>query len=52
MKWRDVTPPPPVSVSCKDIGRYPTINLNLILSKESTPANDVDTTVDKTMIPV
>jgi hypothetical protein len=51
MKWRDVIPPPPVSVSCDDIGRCLAINLNLILSKESTPAEDVGTTVNKTMIP-
>jgi len=51
MKWQDVTPSP-VSVSPNDIGRCPTINLNLVLSKESTPVKDVDTKVDKTTIPV
>jgi len=51
MKWQDITLPP-VSVSGKDTGRCPAINLNLVLSKESTLAKDVGTTVDKTMIPV
>jgi hypothetical protein len=51
MKWRDITPPP-VSVSGKNIERFPAINLNLVLSKESTPTKDVGTTVDKTTIPV
>ena len=45
-------PFPPVSVSRNNIGRCPAINLNLVLSKESTPTKDVGTTVDKTMIPV
>jgi hypothetical protein len=45
-------PLPPVSVSHTDIGRCPVINLNLILSKESTPTKNVGTTVDKTKIPV
>jgi hypothetical protein len=45
-------PFPPVSVSCTNIGRCPAINLNIILSKESTPAKDVGNTVDKTPIPV
>jgi hypothetical protein len=41
-----------VFVFCNDVGRCPAINLNLVLSKESTPVNDVYTTVDTTMIPV
>ena len=45
-------PFPPVSVSHNDIGRCPAINMNLVLSKESTPAKDVGITVDKTTIPV
>ena len=36
----------------KNIRRRPSINLNLILSKESTATKDVGTTVDKTTIPV
>jgi hypothetical protein len=52
MKSRDVTPSHPDSLSGNDIGRCPTINLNLILSKESTPVKDVGTTVDKTTISV
>jgi hypothetical protein len=47
-----MSPLPPVSVSRNDIGRCPTINLNLVFSKESTLAKDVGTTVDKTVIPV
>ena len=39
-------PSPPFSVSRNDIGRCPVINLNLVLSKESTPVKDVG------MIPV
>jgi hypothetical protein len=42
---------PPVSVPCNDSQRCPVINLNLLLSKESAAANDVGTTVDKTMMP-
>jgi hypothetical protein len=42
----------PNSVSHNNIGRCPATNLNLILSKESTTAKDVSTTVDKTTIPV
>ena len=42
----------PNSVSGTNIGRCPAINLNLVLSKESTPAKDVGTTNDKTTIPV
>jgi hypothetical protein len=42
----------PVSVSHNNIEGFPAINLNRILSKESTPMKDVGTTVDKTTIPV
>jgi hypothetical protein len=52
MKWRDITPLPLDSLSGNYIGRCPSINLNLILSKESTPKNDVGITVNKTTIPV
>ena len=45
-------PSPPDSLLGNDIGRCPAINLNLILSKESTPTKDVGTTVNKTTIPV
>ena len=45
-------PSPPVSVSRKVNEGPPAINLNLVLSKESTPAKDVGTTVDMTTIPV
>jgi hypothetical protein len=45
-------PSPPDSLSGNYNGRCMAINLNLILSKESTPVKDVGTTVDKTMIPV
>ena len=45
-------PSPPVSLSGNNIGRCPAINLNLILSKESTPTMDVGTTVDRTTIQV
>ena len=51
MTWQDINPPP-VSVSCNNIERFPAINLNLVLSKESTPTKDVGTTVNKTTIPV
>ena len=43
---------PPVSVPRNDSQRCPAINLNLVLSKESTVAKDDGTTVDKTTIPV
>ena len=52
MKMARHHPFPPVSVSRNDIGRCPAINLNLVLSKESTPVKDVGTTDDKTTIPV
>jgi hypothetical protein len=52
MKWQDITPLPPDSLFGNDIGRCLSINLNLVLSKESTPMKDVGATVDKTMIPV
>jgi hypothetical protein len=52
MKWRDITPLPPDSLSGNDIGRCTAINLNLVLSKESTTTKDVGTTVEKTTIPV
>jgi hypothetical protein len=41
-------PSPPVSLSRNDIGRCLMINLNLVLSKKSTPVKDVGTTVNKT----
>jgi hypothetical protein len=47
-----MSPFPPVSASHNNIEGHPAKNLNLILSKESTPAKDVGTTVDKTMLPV
>jgi hypothetical protein len=50
MKWKDITPP--VSVSHNNIGRCSAMNLNVVLSKESTRKKDFGTTVDKTMIPV
>jgi hypothetical protein len=43
---------PPDSLSGNDIGRCTAINLNLVLSKESTPVKDVGIAVDKTTIPV
>jgi hypothetical protein len=43
---------PPVSVLSNDIQRCRAMNLNLVLSKESTAAKDVGTTVEKTTIPV
>ena len=43
-------PSPIVLVSRDNVGRCPVINLNLVLSKETTPAKDVVTTVDMTMI--
>ena len=49
IKWQDVTLPP-VSVPHNDSRRYPTINLNLVLSKESPAAKDEGTTVDTTTI--
>jgi hypothetical protein len=52
MKWQDVTPLPPDSISGNNIGRCLAIYLNLVLQKESTPAKDVGTTIDKTRIPV
>jgi hypothetical protein len=52
MKWQDVTPLPPDSLSGNNIGRCLEIYLNLVLQKESTPAKDVGTTVDKTTIRV
>jgi hypothetical protein len=52
MKWRDITPLPPDSLSSNDIGRCLAINLNLVLPKESTPVKYVGTTVGKTTIPV
>jgi hypothetical protein len=45
-------PSPPDSLSHIDIGRCSSINLNLVLSKESTPVKDIGTTVDKTSIPI
>jgi hypothetical protein len=45
-------PLPPDSVFHYENEGLLAINLNLILSKESTPAKDVGTTVDKTMLPV
>ena len=47
-----VSPLPPDSVSCNNYEGPQAINLNLVLSKESTPMKDVGTTVDKTTIPV
>jgi len=49
-----MSPLPPVAVSCNDNEGHQAINLNLVLSKESTPAKDDDdgTTVDKTAIPI
>jgi hypothetical protein len=44
--------PPPDSVSCNDYEGPQAKNLNLVLTKESTPMKDVGTTVDKTTIPV
>jgi len=54
IKWQDVPLPPlwHVSVPRNDSRRCPTINLNLVLSKESKAMKDVGTTVDKTTIPV
>jgi hypothetical protein len=52
MKWREVTPLPPDSLSGNDIGRCRAMNLNLVLPKESTPVKDVGTTFDKTTITV
>jgi hypothetical protein len=52
MKWQDVTSPPPDSVSRNDYEGPQAINLNLLLTKESTPTKDVGTIVDKTTIPV
>jgi hypothetical protein len=52
MKWLDITLSPPDFLSGNDIGRCPSINLNLVLSKESTPMKDVGIAVDKTTIPV
>jgi hypothetical protein len=43
---------PPVSVPRDNIQRCLAINLNLVLSKESTVAKNACTTVNKTMIPV
>ena len=43
---------PPVFVPCNNSWRSLAINLNLVLSKESSAAKDVGTTVDKTTIPV
>ena len=40
---------PPDSVSRINHQGRPAINLNLFLSKESTPTKDVGTTVDKTL---
>ena len=40
------------SLSGNNIGRFLAINLNLVLSKKSTPMKDVGTTVDKITIPV
>jgi len=45
-------PLPPDSVSHNNNTEQPAINLDLVLSKEPTPAKDVGTTVEKTMIPV
>jgi hypothetical protein len=50
MKWQDITPPD--SVSHNNNEGCPAINLNLILSKVSTPTKDVGTMVDKATIPV
>jgi hypothetical protein len=50
MKWQDVTPLPPDSISGNNIGRCLAIYLNLVLQKESTPAKDVGNSVDKTTI--
>jgi hypothetical protein len=52
IKWQGVTSPPGYSVSCNDYERLQAINLNVLLSKESTPMKDVGTTADKTTIPV
>jgi hypothetical protein len=52
MKWRDVTPLPPDSLSGNDIERCPSKKLNLVLSNESTPENDVGIAVNKTTITV
>jgi hypothetical protein len=52
MKWQDVTPSSPDSLSGNDIGRCLALNLNIVLSRESIPVKDVCTTVDKTTIPV
>ena len=41
-----------VQIRTDNSRRYPAINLNLVLSKESTATKDVGTTVDKTTIPV
>jgi hypothetical protein len=49
IKWRDSLPPD--SVSCNNYEGPQIINLNLALTKESTPMKDVGTTVDKTTIP-
>jgi hypothetical protein len=52
MKWQDVTPRPPDSLSRNDIGRCMAIYLNLVLPKESIPVKDVESTVNKTTLPV
>ena len=43
---------PPDSVSHNDYKGPQANNLNLVVTKESTPTKDVGTTVDKTTIPV
>ncbi len=50
IKRQDVTLPTCL-FPANDIPRCPAINLNLVLSKESTARRDVSTTVDKTTIP-
>jgi hypothetical protein len=52
IKWQDVTLPLLCLFPANDSRRCLAKNLNLVLSKESTAAKDVGTTVDKTTIPV
>jgi hypothetical protein len=51
IKWQDITSPPWFCF-LNDYDGPKAINLNLVLSKESTHMNDAGTTVDKTTIPV
>ena len=50
IKWQDVTSPPLNLFLATIMKALKQKNLNLVLTKESTPTKDVGTTVDKTTI--